>query len=92
MGRLDIEKVGGLAGFGGHLKSRGSQDFEALSAADQAAVQRLFSGDAPKADPATRDGFTYRITHQTASGPRTVEAPEALVPEALKRVVKDTLG
>jgi hypothetical protein len=43
MDRLHIERVGGLAGFGGpHLKSRGELELSDLSPADKQAVEGLF--------------------------------------------------
>jgi hypothetical protein len=93
---IKIEKIGGLGGFGGpNLKSRGERSYAELSAADQAAVDALF---APKpkargaaANPQLRDGFSYRISRQTATGIETVEVPENKVPAALISSVKDTL-
>src|SRR5215470_8412156 len=87
--RLQIERVGGLAGFGGpHLKSRGE-----LSLADRQAIEDLFN-DPRKAAPAQRgeaDAFRYRITRQTAAGPQTIELPGNAVPAALKDSVRDVL-
>lgn len=91
---LSIERLGGLAGFGGgRLKSAGEHAFSALSPADQAAVEGLFKALSGKAPPpaAHPDGFRYRITRQTASGPQSIEAPEDAVPAALKNAVKDQL-
>lgn len=96
MSTIKIEKIGGLGGFGGpNLKSRGERSYAELSAADQAAVDALF---APKpksrgaaANPQMRDGFSYRISRQTATGVETVEVPENKVPAALISSVKDTL-
>jgi len=93
---IKIERIGGLGGFGGpNLKSRGEHLYAELSAADQAAVDALF---APKpkargavANPQMRDGFSYRISRQTATGTETVEVPENRVPHALISSLKDTL-
>ena len=93
MDRLDIERIGGFAGFGGpgsHLRSRGQLDGASLSAADKKAVDTLFSGPPPAASKSA-DGFRYRITRHTAGGAKTVEVPEEHVPEAIKSSVKDEL-
>ena len=88
---LDIERIGG-PGFGGpHLKSRGRHAFLALSPADQAAVTALFQGGDVPADRGAGDVFQYRITRQEAAGPRTVQVPERLVPQALIASVQDTI-
>jgi hypothetical protein len=88
--RLKIERVGGLAGFGGpHLKSRGELALSDLSAADQKAVEALFP-DPNKVSPATRgqaDAFRYKITRDT----RTIEVPEHAVPATIRNSVKDVL-
>ena len=93
MERLDIERVGGLAGFGGpgsHLRSRGQLDGAKLSATDKQAVDALFSSP-PQAASKTADGFRYRITRHTAGGSKTVEIPEEHVPNVVKTSVKDEL-
>lgn len=96
MGIVKIERVGGLGGFGGpHLKSRGECSLADLSAADQAAVDALFASQGkthavPRNAP-MRDGFSYRISRQTARGTKTVEVPESMVPAALVASVKDSI-
>jgi hypothetical protein len=96
MGIVKIERVGGVGGFGGpHLKSRGECALADLSAADQAAVDGLFQtkGRAKRAlgNAPIRDGFSYRISRETAAGTQTVEVPEGMVPAALVSRVKDTI-
>ena len=94
MDRLQIERVGGLAGFGGpHLKSKGEVAISALSPQDRAAVDALFAGNrrASPEHPGAADRFQYRLTRQTASGSETVEVPESSIPPALRSVVRDTL-
>lgn len=90
MDRLKIERVGGVAGFGGpHLKSRGEVTLSDLSSADQQTVEALFA-DPTKVAPAPRgqaDAFRYKITR----GTRTIEVPEHAVPAKLKNSVKDVL-
>ena len=93
MAILHVEKLGGLANFGGakaRIRSRGQIDTAALSAADQKAVDSLFKkggGPAPKGG----DDFRFRISRTTAAGTETVEAPESSIPAALASCVKDEL-
>src|SRR4051812_22546254 len=93
MPKVDIERLGGFAGFGGagsHLRSRGSLESGHLSASDQAAIDALFAQPPPKGGSA-RDSFVYRLTRQTTQGHQMIEVPEAHVPEAVKAAVKDEL-
>jgi hypothetical protein len=93
MDRLEIERVGGLAGFGlpgSHLRSKGTLTLSALSPADRSVVDALFDGK-EKGSPGMPDGFRYRITRQTSNGPQTIEVPEDRVPTALQNCVKDEL-
>ena len=92
--RLQIERIGGLAGFGGpHLKSRGEFALSDLSPADRQALEELFSDPrkAAPAHPGEADAFRYRITRQRAAGPQTIELPGHAVPAALKDSVRDVL-
>jgi len=96
MGIVKIERIGGLGGFGGpHLKSRGECSFDDLSAADQAAVETLLAGARKTRglpdNEQMRDGFSYRISSQTATGTTTVVVPESMVPAALVSCVKDVI-
>jgi hypothetical protein len=92
--RLQIERVGGFAGFGGpHLKSRGELALLDLSPSDRQAVEDLFR-DPQKARSAHRgeaDMFSYRITRQTAEGTEMIEVPGDAVPAALRDSVRDVL-
>jgi hypothetical protein len=94
--RLQIEKIGGAAGFGGpysRLKSRGEVAFSDLSPADRQTVEDLFKNP-EKAVPPPRgaaDFFSYCITRQTAAGPETIKVPENAVPAALKDSVRDVI-
>jgi hypothetical protein len=95
MGRLKIERLGGLAGFGlpgSKLKSTGEQDIDALSAEDRAAVEALFHNKGQQQKPGPeRDTFRYRLTRDNNGQDETVEVPEAAVPRALKACVTDKL-
>jgi hypothetical protein len=94
---LKVERVGGFAGFGGpgsHIRSQGEIDSAALADADRARVEALFERGAAAAAGAAspvRDGFSYRITRQTAAGAETVEVPESVVPAAVAQSVRDEL-
>jgi hypothetical protein len=88
--RLDVERLGGFAGFGGgHLRSRGSLAGHQLGAAERDQVARLFAAPAAAA-PAMPDGFRYRLT--LASSGASVEVPEGAVPEAVRNCVQDELS
>ena len=89
---LNIERVGGLAGFGGpHLKSVGSLDLASLPEHEQSAIEALFSQNW-QAGPSSPDEFRYRLTRQTPNGAHTVEVPASAVPGAIESAVKDELA
>lgn len=92
MAKLHVERIGGIANFGGsrsHIRSRGEVDVAALSSADQKAVEALFrSGGSAKGSSAP-DAFRYRISRSTANGVETVEVPEEMVPAAVSQSVRD---
>ena len=90
MDSLNIERVGGVAGFGGpNLKSKGQIASSKLSPADRGAVEALFAN--PPAEAAGPDEFSYRLTRQTPNGPETIQVPERHVPAAVRSSVKDQL-
>jgi hypothetical protein len=92
MAILHVEKLGGLAGFGGsraRIRSRGQIDTAALSSTDQKAVDSLFRTVGSSASPKGADGFRFRLSRATAGGTETVEVPETRVPAALASCVKD---
>ena len=94
MAILQIEKVGGLAGFGGihaHIRSRGQIDTAALSDADRKAVESLFRRRGVATATQGADAFRFRITRTTAAGTETIEVPETHVPAAVASSVKDEL-
>ena len=88
---LMVERVGGLAGFGGpRLKSAGEISMSALSAKDREAIEAMFRG-AARAGSGKPDGFVYRITRRSGGVVKTVEVSEEHVPQAVRRCVKSTL-
>jgi hypothetical protein len=92
--RLLIKRKGGLAGFGGPiLKSRGELALSDLSPADRQAVEDLFKHPekATQPPPGAVGFFNYTITRQTAAGPQEITVPEAAVPVALTKVVRDVI-
>jgi len=94
MSKLHVERIGGLAGFGGarsHLRSRGEVDLETLSAEDQRAVESLFQSRGNAEPSHVRDGFLYRIARASPEGIETIEIPEDAVPAAIRQCVKDEL-
>lgn len=92
-GRIDVERLGGLAGYGmpdSRLRSRGHVMAEDLSATDLTAVGELFLR--PAETPGwVRDAFRYYLTRQSDCGPQTVIVPEISVPEAIRNCVRDEL-
>ena len=93
MDRVNIERVGGLAGFGlpgSRLKSKGELAISELSPADRSALDALFENKARAISPMP-DSFRYRITRQTSQGPQTIEVSEDRVPMVLRNCVKDEL-
>jgi hypothetical protein len=94
MAVLQVERIGGLAGFGGansHVRSRGQLDLAALTAAEQQAVEALFQSHGEAKASQMRDGFRYKITRVTSAKSETIEAPESIVPAALVRCVIDEI-
>ncbi len=92
MAILQIEKLGGLANFGGanaRIRSRGQLDTKALTKRDLLAVDSLFDSPSESKTPAVADGFRFRISRVTAAGTETVEVPESSVPATLASCVKD---
>jgi hypothetical protein len=88
---VKVERVGGLAGFGGpRLKSAGEVAMSALSAADRKVIEAMFRGPA-RAGAGKPDGFVYRITRHSGGVMKTVEVSEERVPEAIRKCIKSTL-
>jgi hypothetical protein len=95
--QVNIERKGGLAGFGlpnSRIRSRGSVDLRTLSLGDRQAIESLFVGRTPIAKPASpvqADAFHYHLTMTTPDGEKTVIVPEHQVPEAIRDAVQDEL-
>ncbi|AYD00398.1 protealysin inhibitor emfourin [Neorhizobium sp. NCHU2750] len=93
MSDIHLERLGGFGGFGGAgsaIRSIGEVSSEQLSSSDKARMETLFADPSTKR-PEPADGFRYRITWKTSSGKKTIEVPEALVPQSLRDAVKDQL-
>jgi hypothetical protein len=95
---LQVERIGGLGGFGlpgAHLRSRGELDYAALDLGAQRAVDQLFAAKRQltlrAGSGAVCDGFRYRITRGAGATAETVEAAEADVPAVISACVKDQL-
>ena len=89
---VDVERLGGLAGFGGpaaRIRSHGTMALSDLSPADRARLEALVTEESPPAP--MPDEFVYRITRQTGEGSVTVDVPESRVPAALRACVSDEL-
>jgi hypothetical protein len=94
MAMLHVEKLGGLAGFGGpgaRVRSRGKLDTTTLSVADQKSVEALFQKPANERSSPARDRFRYKITRTTSAGTETIEVPEESVPHMIAQCVVDEL-
>ena len=89
---VDVERLGGLAGFGGpggRLRSHGRVHPARLADADRRTIEALFTTPPPAA--AMPDAFRYRLTRLTPQGPQSVEVPESAVPQAVREAVRDEL-
>ena len=88
---LRVERVGGLAGFGGsRLRSEGEIALADLSAADRHALDALFHRVSGASTPKP-DAFVYRITRDDSGASKTIEVSEEQVPAAIRGCVKTTL-
>jgi hypothetical protein len=93
MDRIEVERLGGFAGFGqpgSHLRSRGEIALAQLSAADRDAVAALFAKPPARSAPVP-DGFRYRLTRHVGNASQAIEVAEQQVPQALRECVKDEL-
>ena len=89
---LQVEKIGGLAGFGGshaRIRSRGQIDTSTMPAAQQRAVEALFQGSHAADTRKVADGFRYKITRTIAAKVEMIEVSEAAMPAVMAACVKD---
>lgn len=96
MSTIEVERLGGLVGFGtphSHLVSRGQIDLAELSSADREAVEALFAGHAKRKRRAAQmpDSFRYRISREIDGRTQVIEVAEAEVPAVLVACVRDEL-
>jgi hypothetical protein len=94
MGTVEVERLGGFAGFGlpgSRLRSRGRVDTAQLAASDLHALEALFARRGPP-HPPKPDGFRYRITRRVGGHTETVEAAEPDVPAPVRNCVQDELN
>lgn len=86
---ITIEQMGGFVGPntpGGHVRMRGSVAWSALSEADHATIEKLFTSKKP-----VNANFYYRLTRQVDGRTETVDALPEQVPQALVASVQTTL-
>jgi len=91
---LLVERLGGLAGFGGSgsgLRSRGRIALSLLSSADREVLDALFASRSGVAPGERRDAFRYRLTRTTPLGEERVEAWEHAVPATVCACVRDEI-
>lgn len=94
MSLILVERLGGLAGFGGpnaRLRSRGQIALPDLSEAQRETLEQLFQLKEKSTVSEMRDGFRYRISRPTRSDNESIELPEATVPAWITACVKDEL-
>jgi hypothetical protein len=93
MSEIEVERVGGLGGFGlagSRIQSKGRVELTKLSNEDRQAIDTLFrQAHAPVAS--SPDAFRYRLTRSSSSGTQTIEAAEHQVPQAVRDCVRDVL-
>lgn len=94
MAILRVEKLGGLANFGGsrsRLRSRGQFDTSSLSQSDLETLEALFRKPKRAFPRGAADLFRFRISRDTEAGEETIEVSEAHVPPAIASCVEDEL-
>lgn len=94
MSKLKIERLGGLAGFGGtnsRLRSSGEINMDQLSAEEKKAVDDLFLSKDKVESTRNRDAFRYRISRTTSDGIESIEIDEEKIPNTVKQCVKDEI-
>lgn len=92
MTMLHVERLGGLAGYGGaraRIRSCGCLDTADLPAAARETVEALLRSAGTTRAPTVADGFRYRLRGEIDGVERSIEVPEAAVPAAVVACVKD---
>lgn len=90
-GKIEVERLGGQAGYGqpgARLRSRCLLQASDLSPADQAALREIFLHPTPT-PPQERDAFRYSFTRQHDNGVQTVVVAEKTVPQAILNCLRD---
>ena len=94
MSKLTIERIGGLAGFGGEnsrLRSRGEIDMNELSKEHKKAIEDLFASKGKAEKTFARDNFRYKISRVTSTGIESIEVDEDKIPDPVKQRVRDEI-
>lgn len=92
-GRIEVERFGGLAGYGmpgSRIRSRGYVLAKDLNTSDQALLREIFLSPV-EAPTWMRDAFRYHLTRQSDCGPQTVIVAESMVPEVIRDALHDEL-
>lgn len=89
---VEIQTLGGLAGYGGRLKRSGTIDLERLAPDVRHQVEALFdAGGAPQPE-LSADALRYRLTREGSSGTDCIEVNETDLPEELTRNLQVSVG
>lgn len=94
MSKLTIERIGGLAGFGGansHVQSRGEINIEELSKEDKKIVEDLFISQSKIHSKIAMDTFRYKISRMTSKGIESIEAEEEKIPHIVRQCLRDEI-
>ena len=87
-----VEKLGGLAGFGGpsaRIRSTGTIDDHSLSLKDRDLLQNLFISERQMKFSQKCDEFMYRISKREDGSDNCIEVPESLLPDSIRNCVRD---
>jgi len=89
-----VEKLGGIAGFGGpsaRIRSTGRIEFSSLVETDQQFLMNLFAHKPELNQKLCPDELKYRITTGSDERQMAIELPESLTPSFIKKCVRDEL-
>jgi hypothetical protein len=87
-----IEKLGGIAGFGGpfaRIRSIGTIDERSLSLKDRDYLQNLFLSYSTKRFTQQCDEFIFRIIQKNDNEEKRIDVPESLLPDSIRSCVRD---